>query len=82
MRIVVQSIYRLTRTAGIPFLDVEIDPVRFADDLFFCMRTNNRAIARRLADVEIPDHSLGRLSPTFVVLWGDEIPRAFDQVSP
>lgn len=46
---------------GNGFLDVTIDPVRFARDLFLAVRTNDRALAARLADCEADEN----------ILWAD-----------
>lgn len=43
---------------AIPFLDISIDPARFARDLFFRVRTNHPAILQRLQRVEVPDDVL------------------------
>lgn len=46
---------------GTGFLDVTIDPVRFARDLFFAVRTNDPALAARLAGSEVDEN----------ILWAD-----------
>jgi hypothetical protein len=52
------SIMDLLDRSKISFIDVEIDPVRFADDLFFRMRTNSPQIARVLSSRNIRDEQL------------------------
>jgi FkbM family methyltransferase len=42
----------------IRFLDLTIDPIRFAGDLFFSARTNDPTVQALLRDGEIPDNAL------------------------
>lgn len=42
----------------VSFIDVEIDPIRFAEDLFFRMRTNSPQILRVLASHDVGDEEL------------------------
>ena len=45
---------RILETARIPFIDVAIDPVRFAPDLFLALRTNDPALAKTLSRCAVP----------------------------
>jgi hypothetical protein len=52
------SLIDLLDLHNVAFIDVEIDPIRFAEDLFFRMRTNNSQIARVLASHDVGDEEL------------------------
>lgn len=45
---------RILDAAGIPFVDVAIDPIRFAADLFLALRTNDPSLAHALAPHAAP----------------------------
>jgi hypothetical protein len=49
---------RFLCSRNIPFLDIAIDPVRFARDLFLAARTNAQPLACRLAASEVPEDLL------------------------
>ncbi|MEJ1977340.1 MAG: hypothetical protein WDN49_15795 [Acetobacteraceae bacterium] len=49
---------RFLAAAGTPFLDISIDPVRFAPDLFLKMRTNDDAVSRVLQAYDQPAETL------------------------
>jgi hypothetical protein len=54
------SIMGFLQRSGVNFLDVEVDPIRFADDLFLRMRTNAPSIARILERYAESDRTLRR----------------------
>ena len=56
---------RFLTYAGIPFLDVSIDSIRFAPDLFLRMRTNDDRMLRTL---EAYDHTTAMLLPDVALL--------------
>jgi hypothetical protein len=55
------AVINLLNASQITFIDVEIDPIRFANDLFFRMRTNNKQISRLLKELHVSSEDL-RLS--------------------
>jgi hypothetical protein len=49
---------RLLASAGLPFLDISIDPLRFGRDLFFRMRSNDPSMQRMLQACHQPAEML------------------------
>ncbi len=49
------NIIRFLTTAGLRFVEITQDSIRFCPDLFFRVRTNDPAITTRLARWEVPD---------------------------
>ncbi|SHI90073.1 hypothetical protein SAMN02745194_01316 [Roseomonas rosea] len=48
-----ESMKRILSLLGIPFLDFSVHPVRFLDDVFFAVQTNDAAVF----EVMLPDHA-------------------------
>ena len=49
---------RMLDRSGYKVIDFAIGPIRFASDLFFALRTNDRQLAAALDGLKIPDRSL------------------------
>jgi hypothetical protein len=56
------NMLRLLHAQGTRVLDIGIDPVRFAPDLFLRLRTNDAAMAQRLVAEATPDADLAALA--------------------
>lgn len=49
------SLMSLLHEVGVCFVDVEIDPIRFSNDLFFSIRTNDPVLSGRLQEMDVPE---------------------------